>query len=99
MLVELGRPPLSIASQLYQPARPLPICAIHGHTCSGGALMVMAWVDVKMGSEIIASTGSERRLSRTVGTHVANAMTAHLLTGNRPEAVVSDDRSLSALNL
>ena len=37
MLVELGRPPLSIASQLYQPARPLPICAIHGHTCSGGA--------------------------------------------------------------
>ena len=35
----------------------------------------MAWVDVKMGSEIIASTGSERRLSRTVGTHVANAMT------------------------
>ena len=36
--------------------------------------MVMAWVDVKMGSEIIASTGSERRFSRTVGTHVANAM-------------------------
>ena len=75
MLVELGRPPLSIASQLYQPARPLPICAIHGHTCSGGALMVMAWVEVKMESEIIASTGSERRLSRTVGTHVANAIT------------------------
>ena len=51
MLVALGLPPLSIASQLYQPARPLPICAIHGHTCSGGASMVMAWVDVKMGRE------------------------------------------------
>ena len=75
MLVELGLPPLSIASQLYQPARPLPICAIHGHTCSGGASMVMAWVDVKIGSGIIASTGSGRRLSRTVGTQVANAIT------------------------
>jgi hypothetical protein len=32
MLVELDLPPLSIASQLYQPERPLPICAIHGHT-------------------------------------------------------------------
>ena len=54
--VELGLPPLSIASQLYQPARPPPICAIHGHTCSGGASIVMAWVDVKIGSGIIAST-------------------------------------------
>jgi hypothetical protein len=30
---------------------------------------------VKMGAEIIGSPGSERRLSRTVGTHVANAIT------------------------
>ena len=44
----LGVPPLSIRSQLYQPARPPPICAIHGQTCSGGALIVMAWVDVKI---------------------------------------------------
>ena len=49
MLLELGVPPLSIASQLYQPARPLPICTIHGHTRSAGASMVMAWVDVKIG--------------------------------------------------
>jgi hypothetical protein len=42
MLVELGLPPLSIASQLYQPARPPPICAIHGHTRSRAASMVMA---------------------------------------------------------
>jgi hypothetical protein len=33
--------------------------------------MVMAWVDVKTGSEIIAPTGSEQRWSRTVGAHVA----------------------------
>jgi hypothetical protein len=54
--VELGAPPWSIASQLYQPARPPPICAIHRQTRSGGASMVMAWVDVKIGSGIIAST-------------------------------------------
>jgi hypothetical protein len=75
MVVELGRPPLSMASQLYQPARPLPICAIHGHTCSGGALMVMAWVDVKIESGIIASTRSGRRFSRTVAKQVSSATT------------------------
>jgi hypothetical protein len=43
MLVELGVPPLSMESQLYQPARPPPICAIHGQTSSGGASIVTAW--------------------------------------------------------
>lgn len=47
-------------SSLHQPARPLPNCAIHGRTWSGGAPIVMAWVDVKTGSGIIASTGSGR---------------------------------------
>ena len=65
-VVALGRPPLSIASQLYQPPRPAPICAIHGHTASGGASMVMAWVEVKIGSGTIASTGSGRRFSNPV---------------------------------
>src|SRR6188768_1366669 len=54
----LGMPPLSIASQLYQPARPAPICAIHGQTCSGGASIVIACVEAKIGSGIIASTGN-----------------------------------------
>ena len=36
--------------------------------------MVMAWVDVKMGSEIIAST-ERTALVENVGTQVANAMT------------------------
>ena len=38
----LGVPPLSMASQLYHPARPAPICAIHGQTWSGAASIVMA---------------------------------------------------------
>ena len=71
----LGVPPLSMASQLYHPARPAPICAIHGQTCSGGASMVMAWVDVNSGSGMIRSTGSGRRRSRAVATHVATAIT------------------------
>ena len=33
--------------------------------------MVMAWVDVKMGTGIIGSTGSGRRFSRAVATQVA----------------------------
>ena len=82
MLVALCLPPLSMASQLYQPARSLPICTIHGHTRSGGASMVMAWVDVKMASGIIASTGSGQRRSRMVAKQVASAITKwkkHLL--------------------
>src|SRR5581483_10700029 len=43
----LGVPPLSIRSQLYQPARPAPICAIQGQTASGGASIVTACVDGK----------------------------------------------------
>jgi hypothetical protein len=74
-LAELVMPPLSIASQLYQPARPAPICGIHGHTASGGASIVMAWVDVKIASGTIASTGSGRHFSSRVARHVA--ATAH----------------------
>jgi hypothetical protein len=37
--------------------------------------MVMAWVDVKMGLGIIASTRSGRRFSRTVAQQVASAIT------------------------
>jgi len=82
MTDELGTAPLSMASQLYQPARPLPICAIHGQTCSGVASIVMAWVDMKRGSGIMASTGSVRRFSSAVATQVATAITKreeHLL--------------------
>jgi hypothetical protein len=42
MLNALGFASLSIASQLYQPARSLPICASHGQTRSIGASIVMA---------------------------------------------------------
>jgi hypothetical protein len=82
MLAEFGVAPLSIASQLYDPARQAPICAIHGQTCSGGASIVMACVDVKSESGTMASTGSGRRLSRAVARQVASAMTKweeHLL--------------------
>src|SRR5918995_3436324 len=75
MLVALGVPPLSIASQLYQPARPAPICAIHGHTRSGGASIVIACVEAKIGSGTSASTGSGRRFSRAVAMQVAATIT------------------------
>src|SRR6476661_2236610 len=71
----LGVPPLSIRSQLYHPARPAPICAIQGQTASGGASMVMAWVDVKIGSGTIPSAGSGRCRSAAVAKQVANAIT------------------------
>src|SRR6478736_6595940 len=70
----LGVPPLSIRSQLYHPARPAPICAIQGQTASGGASMVTAWVDVKIGLGTIAPTASGRRLSTRVAMQVAGAM-------------------------
>ena len=73
MRLALGVPPLSMASQLYHPARPAPICAIHGHTRSAGASIVIAWVDVKMGSRIRASTGSGRRRSARLAKQVASA--------------------------
>jgi len=62
--------------------------------------MVMAWVDVKRGSEIIASTGSGRRLSRTVGTHVANTITKwmeHLphLRDRQPDQVRTSEGTFS----
>src|SRR6185436_3704384 len=75
MLVALGVPPLSIASQLYQPARPAPICAIHGHTDSGGASIVIACVESKSGAGTSASTGSGRRFSRAVAMQVAPTIT------------------------
>ena len=40
----LGFPLLSSLSQLYQPARPTPICASQGQTCPGGAGNVVAIV-------------------------------------------------------
>jgi len=73
MRVRLGAPPLSIASQLYQPARPAPICAIHGHTRSGGASMVIACVEAKIGSGTNASTGNGRRRSARLAKQVASA--------------------------
>lgn len=75
MLLELGVPPLSIASQLYQPARPEPICAIHGHTRSGGASIVIACVDVKIVPGTIASTESGRRFSVAVAMQVEATIT------------------------
>jgi hypothetical protein len=75
MLVALGVPPLSIASQLYQPARPAPICAIHGHTCSGAASMAIACVDVKIGFGTNESPGSGRRFSSVVAMQVAITVT------------------------
>jgi hypothetical protein len=74
MRVALGVPPLSIASQLYQPARPAPICAIHGHTCRGGASIVIACVEAKIGSRTSASAGNGRRFSRRVAKQVAVAI-------------------------
>jgi hypothetical protein len=85
----LGVPPLSMVSQLYHPARPAPICAIHGQTWSGAASIVMAWVDVKSGTGTIASTGSGRRCSNAVALQVANGMTQweeHLLYRNERKA-------------
>jgi hypothetical protein len=82
MIVALGVPPLSIASQLYHPARPAPICAIHGQTRSGGASIVMACVDLKRASGIMASTEKARRRSSAVAMQVATAITKweeHLL--------------------
>src|SRR5690242_7020934 len=67
-------PSLSIAFQLYQRARPPPICAIHGDTCSGGASRVIACVALKRGFRANASTGRGRRLSGAVATHVAKAI-------------------------
>ncbi|MGP3915162.1 hypothetical protein [Nonomuraea sp. 10N515B] len=40
----LGRAKLSRRSSAYQPARPYPTWTSHGHTCSGGASMVIARV-------------------------------------------------------
>jgi hypothetical protein len=40
----LGFPPLSSLSQLYQPARPTPICTSQGRTCPVGAGKVVAIV-------------------------------------------------------
>src|SRR5512132_1626962 len=77
----LGVPPLSITCQLYQPARPPPICAIHGQTCSGGASMVMAWVDVNSASGIIVSTRSGRRFA---GGERHSAREEHLLYRHDP---------------
>jgi hypothetical protein len=76
---------LSIASQLYQPARLAPICAIHGQTRSGGASMVIACVEAKIGSGTNASTGSGQRLSSDEGMQVAASMTVkeHLLYPHR----------------
>src|SRR5262245_23088861 len=74
ILHELVRPPLWLTSQLYPPARPPPMCAIHGQTRSGGALIVIAWVDVKIGSGTIPSVVSERRCSTAVAQQVASAI-------------------------
>ena len=71
----LAVPLLSIASQGYQPARPPPICAIlYGHTCSGGASMVIACVALKIGFGTRPSTASGRRLSGAVATQVEKAI-------------------------
>ena len=43
----LRRPKLSSRSQLYQPARSVPICTSHGHTRAGGASIVVAIVALR----------------------------------------------------
>src|SRR5262245_54428013 len=100
MLVALGVPPLSIASQLYQPARPAPICAIHGHTRSRGASIVIACVEAKSGAGTSASTGSGRRFSRAVAMQVAPTITLwkeHLLYLHPRPQIAPNRRRLPAI--
>jgi hypothetical protein len=52
-----------MASQLYQPARLPPICTIQGHTCSGGASIVMACVALKI------AFGTSERVLRSMTPH------------------------------
>ncbi len=59
-------PLLSIRSYAYQPARPLPICTIQGHTCSGRAAIVIARVALKPGSLTRWSPGNARETSSSV---------------------------------
>lgn len=62
----LLRLPLSRKSQLYQPARPAPICASHGHTFCGGAAIVTPCVHVPIASFSRATPGSARLRSSAV---------------------------------
>jgi hypothetical protein len=89
-----------MASQLYQPARPAPICAIHGHTCSGGASIVIACVEANSVAGTSASTGSGRRFSKAVAMQVAPTMTLwkeHLLYPHPGPEIVRYRRKLPAI--